>query len=307
MHTILVSGSLAFDRIATFPDLFKNHFVADKLHTINVSFVVDQLKDNWGGTAGNIAYNLSLLGERATIIASVGNDFAPYRTWLESRADLSLVQERTDLKTATCHITTDSGNNQIAAFHPGALGVPFVGEVPHADLAIIAPSNYDDMKRLPEEYRTHQTRFFFDPGQMIPMLSADDLKNGIEGANAVFLNDYELGMVMHKTGWSEHDIATHAQVLVVTLGEVGSRIITLKEEVRVPAVPAEAVDPTGAGDAFRAGFITGYLASLPLTICAQLGSAVAVFAVESHGTQNHTPTREDIQNRYEAVYGKWPL
>jgi adenosine kinase len=307
MHTILVSGSLAYDRIANFPDQFKNHFVPDRLHNINVSFVVDQLKDNWGGTAGNIAYNFSLLGEKATIIASVGNDFAPYREWLQPRADLSLLQELKDQKTATCHITTDQGNNQISAFYPGALGTAFAGTVPTAHLAIVAPSNYEDMKRLPGEYRAHKTSFFFDPGQMIPALSGNDLKNGLEGAEVVLVNDYELGMVMQKTGWDEAEILNHAKVLVVTLGEAGSRVITRDGETRVPAVHVEAVDPTGAGDAFRAGFATAWLQKIPLAVCAQVGCALASFAVESYGTQNHAPTLHDIQARYESSYSTWPL
>ncbi len=307
MHSILVSGSLAFDHIANFPDLFKNHFVPDKLHNINVSFVVDTLKDNWGGTAGNIAYNFSLLNERATIIASVGNDFAPYRAWLEPRADLSLVQEVSAEKTATCHITTDSGNNQIAAFHPGALGTPFTGTLPAAELGICAPSNYTDMQQLPTKFRTQRIPFFFDPGQMMPMLTPADLINGMNGAEVVLVNDYELGLILHKTGLSEQEILTHARTLVVTLGEAGCRVLTKDTEEVVRAIHVDAVDPTGAGDAFRAGFAVGWLNTLPASVCAQIGNSIASYAVESYGTQNHAPTLSDIINRYEAMYGKWPL
>ena len=308
MSKILVSGSLAYDHIMDFPDLFRNHFMPDKLHNINVSFNITEHHEHFGGTAGNIAYTLALLGEEPCIIATVGNDFDRYAEHLKkSNVDTSSIHIDTSRETSFAYVVTDRGDNQIAAFHPGAGGKSYGDKVPFewAKLAIIAPGCLEDMHALPEIYRENKIPFFFDPGQVIVMLSSDDLKNGIEGAEVVFGNDYELAMIMQKTGWQEADILKHAKTLVVTLGEEGSRVITPNVEIRVNAVHAkENRDPTGAGDAYRSGYAKGFLAGLPPEKCAKLASVSAVYDVETVGTQDHHFTINEFKKRYEEAYSE---
>jgi adenosine kinase len=305
MNPIIVSGSLAYDRIMDFPGLFRDHFVEGNLHNINISFLVDSLHQDFGGTAGNIAYTLALLGEPSTLIASVGSDFAPYRTRLDGlKIDCSLIREEPREMTAVATIMTDKGDNQIASFYPGA-SMHASGVVPpHSRLAIVAPGNAEDMSCLCVAYRASGTPFFFDPGQMIPALSPEALKGGMEGASIVIVNDYELSMVREKTGWDEKKILQHAKALVVTLGDKGSAIMTADSEEQVPAVPAEAKDPTGAGDAYRAGFAYGFVRNLPFTTCARIAGATAAYAVESPGTQNHRFTLDELGTRYTSAYGE---
>jgi adenosine kinase len=308
MRNILVSGSLAYDKIMDFPGLFRDHFMEGKLHTINVAFLIDTLSEKFGGTAGNIAYNLALLGEKPTILATAGPDIEREKKWLESHGvDCSAIHIIPGGVSATAYMITDKANNQIAAFYPGVAFTPYGTDIPAetASLAIVAPGCIDDMSAFTELYRAKGIRYFYDPGQVITALSADALQSGIAGAEALFLNDYELAMVVQKTGWNEAELVQRTGVVVVTLGEHGSRIITKMGEERVAAVPATTlVDPTGAGDAYRAGFIKGYVAGLPMRASAQLASTVAVFAVESYGTQEHAFTLDGIHQRYEKAYGE---
>jgi adenosine kinase len=311
MSKILVSGSLAYDHIMDFPDLFKNHFLADKLHNINVSFVVPDHQEHFGGTAGNIAYTLALLGEAPTIVATAGKDFDRYDAYLKKmNIDTASIHRDSSLDTSFAYVVTDRGDNQIAAFHPGAGGKPYGDTVPFegAELGIIAPGCLEDMRSIPEIYRKNKIPFFFDPGQMIPALSADDMKNGIVGAEVVFGNDYELAMILQRTNWQESDILAYAKSLIVTLGAGGSRVITKEGETRVAAAFAnELRDPTGAGDAYRAGFAKGFLGGLPLEQCAKLASVAGVYAVEQEGTQAHTFSMDDFKKRYETAYEQFPL
>lgn len=308
MTTVLVSGSLAFDRIMDFPGLFRDHFVEGKLHNINVSFVVDHFDENRGGTAGNIAYNLALLNLSPRIVSAVGDDFASYRSALEAiGVNVSSVRVIPGEKTAAAHIITDKADNQITAFYPGALlqACDSLLVLDGVALAIVAPGNMVDMESIPRICADASIPFFYDPGQQIAQLNGEQLKAGITGAVAVFANDYEFGMISQKTGWAESDVLRSAKVLIVTLGEKGCRVITPESEVRVSAVPlVEVADPTGAGDAFRAGYAAGFLKGLSPKVCARVGSVTASFAVEKQGTQTHQPTLADIARRYASTYGE---
>ena len=308
MSKILVSGSLAYDHIMDFPGLFKDHFLANKLHNINVSFNVPDHTEHFGGTAGNIAYNLVLLGEVPTIIATAGRDFALYKTYLKEigiETDSVCVIE--DKQTSFAYVITDEGDNQISAFHPGAGGVPYALDVPATPdaIAIISAGCIDDIRNFPDIYRGNGTPFLFDPAQSLNTLTADEVRNGITDADVVFGNDYEMEMIRVKTGWGEKEILDVAKTLVVTLGSEGSRIITKAGETKIPAVTTkELKDPTGAGDAYRAGYIKGMRMGKDPVGCAKLGSAVAVYAIEHIGTQKHTFTLVDLKERYEGAYGE---
>lgn len=308
MSRVLISGSLAYDHIMDFPGYFRDHFMPDKLHNINVSFNIEGHFEHFGGTAGNIAYTLALLGEKPSILASVGADFSRYKTHLDGvGVDTETIVVQSDLETAFAYILTDKGDNQIAAYHPGAGAEAYAREIqPEKEsIAIIAAGSILDTKSFPEKFRSNGVRFMFDPGQSIPALSGDDLKNGITGAEVVFANDYEFTLISFKTGWKEADILKVAKTLIVTLGEAGSRVITPEGEVRVSAMPVnENKDPTGAGDGYRAGYTKGLLTGMTPMQCAQLGSACAAYVVENAGTQGHAFTMDELKKRYEITYGE---
>lgn len=308
---IFVSGSLAYDRIMDFRGLFAEHILPEKMHQFNVSFYTESLSESFGGTAGNIAYALSLLGEHPTILAEAGNDFEPYRAWLnEHGVDTSLIQTEESDKTAFATIITDRANNQIASFYPGAMQRPWQPPSDHAlfkeeAFGIVAPGNLSNMRMLPTIYRRNYIPFMFDPGQQIPALSAEDLKNGIEGSAAFISNDYEAAMVEKKTGWGEAEILAQTGMIITTLGEKGSRIITKDERIEVPAAQVETVaDPTGAGDAYRAGFMYAFLKEWPLETCGKFAGLVACYVVEAKGTQAHTFTKEALQERYKKNFNE---
>lgn len=343
---ILISGSVAFDRIMDYRGKFADSLLPDQLHQINVSFLVDDIKENFGGTAGNIAYNLALLEERSTILATVGKDFAAYKAWMEKHnIDTSKIVIEQNKPTGAAYIMTDQGNNQIAAFHLGAMAMPFppldatlffsasqpptvgdalvdhvtaVGGIPPSLIrgsggrrstslvryAIVAPGNIIDMVAFTRFYRERAIPHLFDPGQNIPALSGEDLRACINGAKVLIANDYEMRLIEEKTGWNHTDLLSAVDILVTTLGENGSRIETEGETMNIPAVTCSAVkDPTGAGDAYRAGFVKGLLSDLPLDQCGKLGSTMAAYTVEQYGTQTHAPTFQDIKERYRENYG----
>lgn len=308
MSKILVSGSLAYDHIMDFPGFFRDNFMPDKLHNINVSFNIDGHAEYFGGTAGNIAYSLSLLGEKPTIVASAGEDFEKYRAHLDKAGvDTSKIVIVPKSETSFAYILTDKGDNQIAAFHPGAGKEPYAGDVSgdRESVAILAPGSIADMQSFPEKFRQKGIKFMFDPGQSIPALSGDDIKNAIIGAEAIFANDYEYTLIEFKTGWKIPDIVKAAKTLIITLGAQGSRVITSSGEIHVNAVSTDTVnDPTGAGDGYRAGYIKGFLAGLPPMQCAQIGTTAATYVIEYVGTQNHTYTMEEFKKRYETAYGE---
>lgn len=308
MLRVLVSGSIAYDRIMDFPGLFAEHFMPEKLHAINLSFLVERLSVQYGGTAGNIAYNLALLGEQADIIATAGKDFGSYRSHLLlSGVEADSVRVDESDMTSSAYVLTDKADNQIAAFHPGAGGKAYDTPVAteRSALAIIAPGCIADMKALPAHYRRQNLKFIYDPGQALTALNGEDLKDGINGASVLFGSDYEYELFKQKTSLSEAQILAQVPTIVVTYGAQGSDIVTKEGKQHVGACPAQAlVDPTGAGDAFRAGFIKGMLLSAPYTTCAKIGSVAAVYVVEQYGTQTHRYTPEEFAHRFQKTYGE---
>lgn len=306
MSKVLVSGSLAYDRIMDFPGLFKDHFIPEKLHNINVSFQIADLSEQFGGTAGNVAYSLALLGVTPRVIGTVGKDFERYKAWMEKFGiDTSSIRVFPDKPTSSAFIVTDHADNQIAGFHMGAGGEAYGGKVDTAaDMAMISAGCVPDMVYLPERYRKEKVRFIYDPGQAIPALSAEQLRAGLLDAEAFIGNDYEVSLVMKKAGMTEQDILENVSIFIVTLGDQGARIVTAEKEIHVPAVPVEnAIDPTGAGDAYCAGFIKAHLAGVPLESAGKVASTVASYAVECYGTQMHNFTMDQLAERYKAAYG----
>lgn len=312
MH-IFVSGSLAYDRIMDFPGRFADHILPEKIHILNVCFMVNGLTERFGGTAGNIAYNLALLEEKPVILATGGKDFGPYQEWLASLglplAGIRLIDEEF---TAGAYITTDLADNQITGFNPGAMKheseYHFAGASPNESLAIIAPGNLGDMLVYSRRYKEMHLPYIFDPGQSIPAWGADDLREMATGALAIIMNDYEQEMFRQKTGLEEGDLKSLAQALIITKGEEGSELILSEgREVIPPARALKVQDPTGAGDAYRAGLIKGLTLNLPWGTAALMGSTLASFAVEQAGTQEHRLTLSDFRLRYQNNFGAPPL
>ena len=306
MSRILVSGSLAYDRIMDFPGYFRDHFLADKLHNINVSFTVETFAENFGGTAGNVAYNLALLGHPSKILATAGSDFDRYARHLQSQ-NIDQASIRIDLRglTSAAYVITDKADNQIAAFSPDAGNEPYLPlpETEDCVCAMIGAGCIEDMRVLPEHFRSRNVPYLYDPGQAIPTLSDEDLRRAIAGAAVVFGNDYEISMIMQKTGWDEKKFLEKTPVIVITFGDKGSRVVTRQGESFVqPTKVSEAIDPTGAGDAYRAGYIVGYLRGQPPEKAAQIGSTAAAYVVEHYGTQTHTFTIAEFKERYEKTY-----
>ncbi|MBI5037110.1 MAG: carbohydrate kinase family protein [Candidatus Kerfeldbacteria bacterium] len=305
---VIVSGSLAYDRIMDFPGHFGDHILPKKIHQLNVSFNVSTFRQEFGGTAGNIAYGLRLLGVEPRIIARSGSDFGAYRTWL-SRHRISQATIRTDLQaTAAAHIITDQDDNQITGFFPGALGRSY-GSFPKSlftdvGLAIISPGNLVDMDRLPRELHKHQVLYFFDPGQVTTALSKATLLQGISGALGMFCNDYELAMIVSKTSLPLPQLRKRLELLIVTRGGAGSDVYAGGEQYRIPIVkPRRLVDPTGAGDAYRAGFIAGLLRGYSIETIGRFAATVAVHAVEQYGTQTYRFTSTTIRQRFNQAFG----
>lgn len=305
---LVITGSLAYDHIMTFPDKFANHILPDKVHILNVAFNVDRLEVDLGGTAGNIAYNLALLGEKPLIHATAGEDFALYRQKL-TRLGLALshIKILHDAKTAQAFVTTDLADNQITAFHGGAMlrADEHPLSLSEKSLVIIAPNGIKAMTDHAHYCQKNQIPFIFDPGQSFPALSADQLVKSAKDSLALTLNDYEWQLWKTKTGLSESQTLELTSTLIVTLGEKGCRVKTKEEAFELPAVPdLQVVDPTGSGDAFRAGLLYGMSRNWPLKKSVQFAIVLASFCVESQGTQNHAVTRKEIQNRYSATWGK---
>lgn len=306
---ILVSGSLAFDRIMDFPENFSDYILPDKIHILNVCFLVNGLKEQFGGTAGNIAYSLALLGERPLILATAGKDFESYEKWLRSLGlPLHGIRRIDDEFTAGAYITTDKADNQITGFNPGAMKCQCQYEVdgidPKETLAIVAPGNVGDMLELSMSYKNRSIPYIFDPGQQIPAISTTDLIRMLEGSKLFISNDYELAMVLSSTGLSKGDLLKKTGAVVTTLGDRGALVATEIEEIMVPAARAQTVaDPTGAGDAFRAGLIKGLVTGKSLADSARMGAISACFSVQCQGTQCHTFTMEQFWARYKENFG----
>jgi adenosine kinase len=304
----LICGSMAWDTIMVFKDRFSNHILPDKIHRLNVSFLVPGLRREFGGCAGNIAYNLKLLGDTGYPMATVGRDFGPYREWLTRTgvpADHIRVFEAEH--TAQAFITTDLDDNQITAFHPGAMQQSHANKVSDArdvGIGIVAPDGRDGMIQHAEQFAAAKIPFIFDPGQGLPMFGGDDIKRFVDQATWVAVNDYEWELVQQKTGWTAQDIVQRVQALIVTRGAQGSVIYTPEGEIQIPcARPAAVVDPTGCGDAYRAGLLHGLMHGLDWQATGRIASLMGAIKIESLGTQNHRFTRAELEARLKESFG----
>ena len=309
---IVVTGSIAFDYLMSFPGRFTEHLLPDHMDRVSLSFLVDTMDKRRGGCAPNIAYTLALLGERPYLMATAGQDFGEYRQWLEaSGIDTSLTRQIDGKFTASFFCSTDQANNQIASFYTGAMadaGQLSFRFIPDCGLAIVSPNDPGAMVQYAEECRTLGIRYIFDPGQQCARMSGAELRDGAIGAWIIVCNDYEFELLRQKTGLDEDMLLKQAHGVIVTRGEHGSSVLTREERVDVPAVPpTRIVDPTGVGDAYRGGFMKGLAIGLPLEGCAQLASVAATFALEHLGGQSHAYTLEEFRARYEAHFGELEL
>jgi adenosine kinase len=307
MHT-LICGSLAYDTIMVFPDHFKNHILPDKIHMLNVAFLVPEMRREFGGTAGNIAYNLQLLGGSPLIMATVGVDFASYRTWLDSNEiKQTHIKPISNSFTAQAFITTDMSDNQITAFHPGAMNHSHENSVKHTkdvSVAIIAPDGRDGMFQHARECHEAGIPYLFDPGQGLPMFNGEELLHFIEMADYVAVNDYEGQLLQEKTGLSLEDIATKVKALIVTKGAEGSVIMVDGHRLEIPCVKAtEILDPTGCGDAYRAGLLYGINQGWDWRASGQLAAVMGAIKIASRGGQNHKPSKSAIADLYQDAFG----
>ncbi|HJZ76266.1 MAG TPA: carbohydrate kinase family protein [Vicinamibacterales bacterium] len=305
---IVVTGSIAYDYLMSFPGKFTEHFLPEHMNRVSLSFLVDSMDKRRGGCAPNIAYTLALLGERPLLMATAGEDFGEYRQWLQAAGiDTSQVQQIDGKFCASFFCSTDQDNNQIASFYTGAMadaGQLSFRTVRDCGLAIIAPNDPGAMVQYAEECRTLGIRFIFDPGQQCARMSGDDLREGVTGASIVIVNDYELELLRQKTGLGEDDILTLAETLIVTRGEIGSTVITRDGNIDVPAVaPNRIVDPTGVGDAFRGGVMKGIALGLPWDACLKIGSVAATYALEHLGGLSHSYTWDEFKRRYQEHFG----
>lgn len=310
---IYVAGSLAYDKIMNFPGKFEECIFPDKLHILNVCFLIEELTEKRGGTAGNIAYTLSLMDEKACILASVGNDFDNYEKYLSSlNLPLDGIRKISHTHTAAAYITTDKSNNQITGFYPAAMNFPclynFSSLTPEKDWAIISPTNLEDMQTLPDIFRTNNIRYIFDPGQQLPALSSESIIKAIAGSALLVTNDYEFEIICKKTKKTRAEILSLTESIITTLGEQGAVIYTKEKEKEIIGIaqPQETIDPTGAGDAFRAGLLKGLIHTLSLKDSAYLGSTAASFCIEKKGTQEHSFTYATFSKRYQKAFGHAP-
>ncbi len=308
---IFISGSLAYDVIMDFPDEFRRHILPEHLPILNVSFGVTSLRRYFGGTAGNIAFSLKMLGGFPLIVAPLGSDGNAYvehlRKW---KIPVSFVKQYKSLETACAYITTDQKHNQITAFYFGALvKAPLLPSPASHSLqepcfmTIIAPTHKDAMVNHVKHSTLKKIPIMFDPGQAITMLSADELRFCISRAKFFIGNDYEMKLIMKRTGWNKKKILEHVSAIIITLGSQGSKIFTRDMVIQVQACQVKkAVDPTGAGDAYRAGFVAGYTHGFDLKVCAQMGSVAAAYVVETFGTQQHYFSPVQFEKRYFDEY-----
>lgn len=307
MRTILVSGSLAYDHIMVFPGMFRDHLLPDQLHAISVSFVVEEVRRTFGGTGGNIAYTLALLGRRVEVLSLLGGDGQAYRERLRSQGiGVDRIMVESERQTATSYIMTDRENNQIAAFHPGASALVYDGDLPKSGdiCGIISPSNPSDMLSFARAYRDSGVPFFVDPGQQLTNLSAEELRECVSGAEVLFANEYEAELVRERTGWSDDTLQEQVGAFVITKGAAGTELLIRGTRTHIEAVPVKELrDPTGAGDAYRAGFVAAHCAGASLEEAVKVGSATAVYAVEWVGTQEHSFSMEEVGERYATCYG----
>ncbi|HVC02204.1 MAG TPA: carbohydrate kinase family protein [Steroidobacteraceae bacterium] len=307
---VLICGSIAYDTILIFPDRFKAHILPEKLHVLNVAFLVPEMRREFGGCAANIAYGLKLLGDHGVPMATVGHDFGPYAQRLRALdIDLGHVLEVPEAFTAQAYITTDLDDNQITAFHPGAMQYAQLNQVAAAGadiaLGVVAPDGRQAMIEHAAQFAAAGIPFLFDPGQGLPMFGREELAAFVAGARWVAVNDYEWGMMQQKTGWTAADVVAQVDALIVTEGAQGSRIHTRERCHEIPCAAARAiVDPTGCGDAYRAGLIHGLLHGLPWETTGRVASLMGALKVESRGPQNHRFTPAEFERRYEQSFAQ---
>ncbi|GMU43069.1 MAG: carbohydrate kinase family protein [Xanthomonadales bacterium] len=304
----LICGSMAYDTIMVFEDRFKNHILADKVHMLSVAFYVPTLRREFGGCAGNISYNLKLLGGDPVPFGAVGRDFAPYRAHFEALGiDLRCVRELPDHYTAQAYITTDLDDNQITAFHPGAMTQSHgahVRDVRGIAFGIVAPDNREAMLQHAAEFKAMGVPFIFDPGQAMPLFNGEEFRAFIENATYVSVNDYESQLLSERTGWSAEQIAQRVSAYIVTRGGEGSRWHTREGVIEIPTAKAAAVvDPTGCGDAYRAGLIYGLMNNLDFETSGRIASLMGAIKIEQPGTQNQRFTRGEFHERFRTEFG----
>jgi adenosine kinase len=303
----LICGSFAYDTIMVFPDQFKNHILPDKVHMLNVAFLVPELRREFGGCAGNIAYNLKLLGDEPLAMGTVGNDFGPYADWMDKHA---LSRDHVHVKegqyTAQAFITTDMDDNQITAFHPGAMNLAHetaISEANDIKLAIVAPDGRDGMIQHAQQLVDANIPFIFDPGQGLPMFDGEELMQFAQQATYIALNDYEAQLFQDRTGLSADEIASHVEALIITRGSEGSTIYNDGKQITIPCAKAERLtDPTGCGDAYRAGLIHGILNNKDWETTGRIASLLGAIKIAHHGTQNHQFSMAEFQALYEQNF-----
>jgi adenosine kinase len=306
---LILTGSISIDRIMNFSGRYKDLIQADKLHVLSLSVLIDQLTNSRGGTATNIAYSLALLGEHPILLGSIGSDAGNYLDDLKKLGiDTSHVHQ-SKLPTATFTVMTDSEDNQVGGFYPGAMSdishlslKPWIGSNP---LVVISASDPKGMNQLVTECITNHFDYVYDVGQQVTNISVEDLKNGLAGAKILFVNDYELGTIIGRTGYTQAELETMIPLIVTTLGSKGTSISgsSLQTAIQVPALSdVKVVDPTGAGDAYRAGFFYGNLQGWDLNSCAEFGSTVASYTIQLHGTQTHTFTLDEVIKKHDYAY-----
>ncbi|RMH10611.1 MAG: carbohydrate kinase family protein [Gammaproteobacteria bacterium] len=307
--TALISGSMAYDTIMVFHDRFRNHILPDKVHMLNVAFLVPDLRREFGGCAGNIAYNLKLLGGQGKIMATVGDDIGPYAEWMQQQGiDQTHIRKVTGAYTAQAYITTDMDDNQITAFHPGAMNESHLNRVSEAEdisIGIVAPAGKQGMLDHAQQFADCGIPFIFDPGQGLPMFDAKELSNFINLATWVAVNDYESQLLQEKTGQSLQQLAANVEALVVTRGGQGSQIYTDGQCIEIPTATPESInDPTGCGDAYRAGLLYGLMNNHDWETTGRIASLMGAIKIESHGTQNHHFDRSEFEQRFQDAFGR---
>ena len=304
----LICGSIAYDTIMVFHDQFKNHILPDKVHMLNISFLVPDMRREYGGCAGNIAYNLKMLGGDPLPMATVGRDFDPYGDWLEDcNIDTRHIKVIENTYTAQAFITTDQDDNQITAFHPGAMSFAHENRVEEAEgvkIGIVAPDGRDGMLEHAVQFAEAGIPFIFDPGQGLPMFDGDDLLKFVDQATWIAVNDYEAQLLEERTGKSPHELAEMVEALIVTKGGEGSHIYTKEHRIEVPTAPVrELNDPTGCGDAYRAGLIYGITNNLDWDTTGRVAALMGAIKIEHHGTQNHRFSFDEFKSRFHEAFG----
>ena len=304
----LICGSLAYDTIMVFPDQFKEHILPDKVHILNVAFLVPEMRREFGGVAGNISYNLRLLGGEPYPMATVGDDFGPYQRHLDELGiSRRYVRHMEGEFTPQAFITTDIDDNQITAFHPGAMQFSYLNRVADTEgirIGIVAPDSKKAMLQHSRDFAAAGIPHIFDPGQGMTLFNGEELRQCIKEAKYIVLNDYEFQLIKERTGLDGNAIANQVEALIVTRGAEGSVLRTREGEREIGAVePDEVQDPTGCGDAFRSGLLYGLLNDLDLTTCCRIGSVMGAIKVAHLGPQNHKPTFDEIQQRFFDAYG----